>query len=178
MDALKVLEEFLNTVDERSFSRHGRIHAGGEHLTSPGALADWLAARDLADPGVELGQADLADAIALRTSLRRSLGGDDDCGGGSTEAFADYPLQLAPGRSGELRIAARSGRRWLDIVVETVAVAVCRGDWRRIKLCAAPDCRWAFHDTSRNGRGRWCDMNVCGNRHKTRVYRERHQQAT
>ncbi|MDT7623373.1 MAG: hypothetical protein QOF99_4274, partial [Pseudonocardiales bacterium] len=37
--ALNLIEEFLNTVDERSFSRHGEIHAGGEQLTSPGELA-------------------------------------------------------------------------------------------------------------------------------------------
>jgi predicted RNA-binding Zn ribbon-like protein len=171
---LNLIEEFLNTLDERSFSRHGQIHVGGERLTSPGELADWLAEHDLADLGVELGQADLAGAIALRTTLRQSLLGEVD----SATAFVDYPLQLAPHRSGGLRIAARSGRRWLNVLVETVAESVCRGDWRRIKLCAAPDCRWAFHDTSRSGRGRWCDMNVCGNRHKTRTYRERHQQTT
>ncbi len=174
MAALTLIEEFLNTVDERSFSRHGHVHGGGERLTSPQALAGWLADRDLADAGVALEQADLVGAIALRTTLRQSLADDVD----AVTAFADYPLHLAPHRSGGLRIAARSGRPWLDVIVETVAVAVCRGDWRRIKLCAAPDCRWAFHDTSRSGRGRWCDMNVCGNRHKTRAYRERHQQAT
>jgi predicted RNA-binding Zn ribbon-like protein len=172
VDALHLVEEFLNTVDERSFSRHGQMHVGGERLTSPGELADWLAERDLADAGAPLGEADLAGAIALRTTLRQSLSGDGD----AATAFADYPLQLVPHRSGELRLAARSGRRWLDAIVETVAVSVAQGDWGRIKLCAAPDCRWAFRDTSRNGRGRWCDMNVCGNRHKTRTYRERHQQ--
>ncbi|HZZ51186.1 MAG TPA: CGNR zinc finger domain-containing protein [Pseudonocardia sp.] len=172
MSALNVIEEFLNTVDERSFSRHGQVHAGGEQLGSPGELVDWLADRDLAETGLELGQADLAGAIALRTTLRRSLVGDVD----TVTSFADYPLQLAPHRSGGLRVVARTGRRWLDVLVESVAESVCRGDWNRIKLCAAPDCRWAFYDTSRNGRGRWCDMNVCGNRHKTRTYRERHQQ--
>ncbi|HEX4247091.1 MAG TPA: CGNR zinc finger domain-containing protein [Pseudonocardia sp.] len=174
MTALNLIEEFLNTVDERSFTRHGQIHLGGERLTSPGELADWLAERDLAEAGVGLEQADLARAVALRTALRQSLLGDVD----AATAFVDYPLRLAPHRSGELRIAAQSGSRWLDGIVETVAMSVCRGDWKRIKLCAAPDCRWAFHDTSRSGRGRWCDMNVCGNRHKTRTYRERHQQAS
>ncbi|WP_028936301.1 CGNR zinc finger domain-containing protein [Pseudonocardia spinosispora] len=174
MAALTLIEEFLNTVDERSFSRHGHIHAGGEQLTSPGALADWLATRDLADAGVEWAQSDLADALTFRTTLRRSLAGDVDV----ATVFAAYPLHLMPDGPDGLRVASRSGRRWLDVIVETVAVAVCRGDWRRIKLCAAPDCRWAFYDTSRSGRGRWCDMNVCGNRHKTRTYRERHQHAT
>jgi len=177
--ALNLIEEFLNTVDERSFSRHGQIHLGGEQLTSPGELADWLTDRDLADAGAPLGQADLASAIALRTTLRQSLSGDVDAATAfAATAFVDYPLRLTPHRSGGLRLAAGSGKRWLDVIVETVAASVGRGDWGRIKLCAAPDCRWAFHDTSRSGRGRWCDMNVCGNRHKTRTYRERHQQAT
>jgi predicted RNA-binding Zn ribbon-like protein len=61
----------------------------------------------------------------------------------------------------------------LDAIVETVANSVAKGDWPRVKLCAAPDCRWAFYDVSRNGRGRWCAMEICGNRQKTRTYRER-----
>lgn len=173
MPGLSLIEEFLNTVDERSFSRHGQVHDGGERLTSPGALADWLAEHELAEAGAALGQADLDAAVALRTAIRGALLGD----AGAAPAFADHPLQLAPDPAGGLRVAARSGRPWLDVVVETVAAAVCRGDWGRIKLCAAPDCRWAFHDTSRSGRGRWCDMNACGNRTKTRGYRERRRRS-
>ncbi|WP_343968651.1 CGNR zinc finger domain-containing protein [Kribbella koreensis] len=168
-----MIAEFLNTVDQRSFSRHGQNHAGGERLTSPGGLVDWLGECDLHAAGDELGPEDLTAAVALRAALRQSLSGEFDV----ATAFADYPLQLVHDDAGGLRIAARSGRPWLDTLVETVVVAVGRGDWSRVKLCAAPDCRWAFHDTSRSGRGRWCDMNICGNRHKTRVYRERHQQA-
>jgi len=41
-------------------------------------------------------------------------------------------------------------------------------------MCAHGDCRWVFYDGSRNGRGRWCTMDVCGNRAKTRAYRQRH----
>jgi hypothetical protein len=164
---LQTIEEFLNTLDERTFRRHGESHVAGEQLTSPQALSDWLAARDLPVSGTELGPADLTATIDLRTALRRTLGGDP--------ALEGYPLRLAPDPSGGLRIAARSGRPWLDVIIETVAQSTARDDWKRLKLCAAPDCRWAFHDTSRSGRGRWCSMEVCGNRHKTRTYRERHQ---
>jgi predicted RNA-binding Zn ribbon-like protein len=146
---LKLIEEFLNTVDERQFSRHGELHRGGESLTSPAALRPWLS-DDSYQPDAE----DLRKAVALRTALR--------------ENTLDVPLRLT---SAGLR--SDSGRPWLDAIVETVAESMARGDWKRIKLCAAPDCRWAFYDTSRNGQGRWCDMAVCGNRHKTRTYRER-----
>jgi predicted RNA-binding Zn ribbon-like protein len=170
---LQLIEEFLNTVDERTFTRNGERHVAGEHLTSPQALADWLAARDLLAAGVPLRTADLAATTDLRTALRQALSGEAD----AATALERYPLRLVPGTSGELRLAARSGQPWLDVIVETVAENAARDDWKRIKLCAAADCRWAFYDTSRSGRGRWCEMEVCGNRHKTRAYRERHQRA-
>lgn len=170
MATLTLIEEFLNTVDERTFSRHGASHVAGERLTSPQALTQWLTAHELAEAGAQLRPADLAATTALRTALRQAASGDP------AAALGGFPLRLAPDPSGGLRLTARSGRPWLDVIVETVAENAARGDWKRIKLCAAPDCRWAFHDTSRNGRGRWCEMEVCGNRHKTRTYRERHQQ--
>ncbi|MBL7259551.1 CGNR zinc finger domain-containing protein [Actinoplanes sp. LDG1-01] len=118
----------------------------------------------------DLGSADLDAAITLRTALRAALDGD-------AIALAGYPVHLTSDLgSGELRLSATTGRPWLDRIVEAVAMSVARGDWKRVKLCDAPDCRWAFHDTSRNGRGRWCEMGVCGNRHKTRAYRERRHQ--
>jgi len=170
---LNLIEEFLNTVDERTFSRHGEYHVAGEHLTSPQALSQWLATHDLPSAGAEPQPADLTATVALRTALREALIGNAD----ATTALTDYPLRLTPDPSGGLRIAARSGRPWLDTIVETVAQSAARGEWQRVKLCAAPDCHWAFYDTSRSGRGRWCSMEVCGNRHKTRTYRERHRPA-
>jgi predicted RNA-binding Zn ribbon-like protein len=44
---------------------------------------------------------------------------------------------------------------------------------RRLKACAAPDCHYVFYDHSRSRTGTWCDMNVCGARHKMRDYRRR-----
>jgi predicted RNA-binding Zn ribbon-like protein len=44
--------------------------------------------------------------------------------------------------------------------------------WKRIKICR--NCRWLFIDKSRNSSRLWCDMSVCGNRHKAkRHYRRR-----
>jgi predicted RNA-binding Zn ribbon-like protein len=47
------------------------------------------------------------------------------------------------------------------------------GSWSRLKICANPDCRWAFFDRSRNQQGSWCNMAVCGNRLKNRQLRAR-----
>jgi hypothetical protein len=167
--SLRVIEDFLNTVDERTFTRHGESHVPGERLTSPQALTDWLAVRDLTPGGTPLGMTDVEATIALRTALRQALVADAE----ATSTLRDYPLRLEPDASGGLHIAGASGRSWLDAIVETVANSVAKGDWPRVRLCAAPDCRWAFYDVSRNGRGRWCAMEICGNRQKTRTYRER-----
>ena len=185
---MRVVEEFLNTVDRRTFTRHGEAHAGGERLTSPAAWSDWLIDHGLAAPGTRLKPADLMAALALRTALRTALraaltdgtDGTDGAANGSdyidvARALEGFGLRLVPDPAGGLRMAAVSGRPGLDSIVETVAVGTATGEWARLKLCAAPDCRWAFYDTSRSGGGRWCSMSACGNRTKTRSYRQRHQ---
>jgi predicted RNA-binding Zn ribbon-like protein len=48
-------------------------------------------------------------------------------------------------------------------------------NYARIRIC--PNCNWLFLDGSRNGSRLWCDMAVCGNRHKAkRHYRRRKAQ--
>lgn len=171
--SLHVIAEFLNTIDERTFRRHGERHVADERLTSPEALSTWLTRHGLAGGETMLSEADVAATVDLRTALRHTL----DHTTATPAVFDDYPLRLVQRGSGDLRLASCSGRPWLDVLVEAVAQSVARKDWARIKLCAASDCRWAFFDTSRSGRGRWCSMEACGNRHKTRAYRERRQRA-
>jgi predicted RNA-binding Zn ribbon-like protein len=169
---LTVVEQFLNTLDERTFSSHGRKHVPADKLTSVEALASWLEAHELAPAGQELQPPDLAAAVALRAALREALA--DDAGGAqAAPALARFPLRLAPDSAGRLRMTADSGVPGLDAIVETVASSVAGGSWKRLKLCGSPDCRWAFYDTSRSGGGRWCRMEACGNRNKTRAYRAR-----
>jgi predicted RNA-binding Zn ribbon-like protein len=164
---LTLVEEFLNTLDRRTFRRHGEQHVAGDALTSPEALSGWLEAHHLVDEGRKLNPSDLDAAVGLRAALREALAGTVD------RPLADFPLTLVPDGSGRLGLRADSGVPGLDPVVETVAISVADGSWSRLKLCAAEDCRWAFYDTSRNGKGRWCSMEVCGNRSKTSAYRRR-----
>ena len=58
-------------------------------------------------------------------------------------------------------------------LLAAVATAQADGTWSRLKACADDGCLWAFYDHSKNRRGRWCSMAVCGNQHKARAYRER-----
>jgi predicted RNA-binding Zn ribbon-like protein len=169
---LVVVEQFLNTLDERAFSRHGHSHVATDELTSPEALTHWLAAHGLADEGQELRLPELTAALSLRAAVRESVGGGTDSAD-LGQTLAAFPLRLAPDSSGRLHLAAATGVRGLDVIVETIGTSVAEGRWNRLKLCASPDCHWAFYDTSRSGGGRWCSMEVCGNRHKTRTYRQR-----
>jgi predicted RNA-binding Zn ribbon-like protein len=43
----------------------------------------------------------------------------------------------------------------------------------RIRSCADKTCRWLFLDNSKNHSRRWCNMKICGNRMKARVFHSR-----
>jgi predicted RNA-binding Zn ribbon-like protein len=60
-------------------------------------------------------------------------------------------------------------------VLAAVHASMEEGIWGRLKSCANATCGWAFYDRSKNRSGRWCSMEVCGNRTKTRAYRRRRQ---
>lgn len=45
----------------------------------------------------------------------------------------------------------------------------------RVRIC--PNCNWLFLDASRNASRVWCDMAVCGNRHKARRHYRRSREA-
>jgi predicted RNA-binding Zn ribbon-like protein len=47
------------------------------------------------------------------------------------------------------------------------------GELRRLKTCAAPDCRAVLVDLSRNRSRRFCDTGNCGNRQHVAAYRQR-----
>lgn len=56
----------------------------------------------------------------------------------------------------------------LNSIIKSAFDTLTREDFHRIKEC--PGCGWLFLDTSRNGKRRWCDMNVCGSRAKSLEY--------
>ncbi|MCB9048086.1 MAG: CGNR zinc finger domain-containing protein [Lewinellaceae bacterium] len=45
--------------------------------------------------------------------------------------------------------------------------------WPRIRSC--PSCGWLFLDTSKGGRRRWCNMQVCGSQVKARRWYHRNK---
>ncbi len=172
------VEGFLNTLDERRFARHGQRHAGEDLLATEADLVVWLARHGLLQPGEQVDGESFALALALRRALRAALAAraGQETDPGALAAFPSLPLRLAvDGGGGAALLPAEDGARGaIAALAADVAVAAAGGVWPRLKMCAHGDCRWVFYDGSRNGRGRWCTMDVCGNRAKTHAYRQRH----
>lgn len=57
-------------------------------------------------------------------------------------------------------------------IVAAMVLAERDGIWARLKICREDTCRWAYYDRSKNSSKCWCGAS-CGNRNKTRAYRQR-----
>lgn len=177
---LALAYDLANTLDER-------VHGGYEPfdlLDDPPALTRWLAHRGLLPrrpPRVAASPTDLALAVALRDQIRAAARahGSAPLRRDRLDHFADLatrlPLVVGLDASGQLslRPAAAGVSGALARVLADALTAAGGGSWMRLKMCAAPDCQWVFYDLCRPRTGRWCSMNSCGNRMKTRAYRAR-----
>ena len=69
--------------------------------------------------------------------------------------------------------------RWHDdgwhalmaVVAASYADLLVTGEIARVRVCANPACSYMFHDETRNGSRRWCDVALCGNLVKVRRHR-------
>lgn len=178
---LAVVVDFLNTLDQRSYLRHGRRHSGGDALTTPGELTMWLVEHNLINHRSRAHVNDLELAQELRDALRTALrlrASDRVRGADLFEvngALERLPLRVACDEEGTPGLVPEADGvpGALAIVAATAVRAQLSGDWGRLKACGADDCRWVFYDGSRNGGARWCSMQACGNRDKIRAYRQR-----
>ncbi|WP_083460047.1 CGNR zinc finger domain-containing protein [Jiangella muralis] len=176
---LETVRRFVNTLD---------IDAGTDALTSPGALVAWLGATDLlSGDNHGAGRDDLARAVAVREALRQTLAANH--GGDPIPAAALAVLNDAAGRARlTATLTARDGWRprpaadgvdgALGGLLALVGDAMADGTWPRLKVCVNDTCQWAFYDESRARSGKWCSMQVCGNRAKQRAWRGRRAEST
>jgi predicted RNA-binding Zn ribbon-like protein len=155
--ALELVRALLNTVD---------LEQGADQLTG---AREWL--------GMPVAPRDVRRLVDLRETLRDAL---DPAQPHRAEALdrlnallrsARAHPRLGPDTRLTVAFPQASG---LTAVLGAVVTASVDGTLRRLKICANPECRWAFYDPSRNVSGRWCDMAACGNREKVRRYRRRH----
>jgi len=53
-------------------------------------------------------------------------------------------------------------------VIRCAANLLCSGELGRLSECNSETCTWLFLDRSKNVSRKWCDMDTCGNRAKSR----------
>jgi len=171
MPLLRV-QSFANTLD---------IEEDTDRLRDPAHAHAWLTSAGLIDEDAELGESDLREARACRGALRTLLAHNASGPAPTDQELAplrDLAQRSRPsvtiGPTGTVELSCQG-----DLVDGLVGLLLIVGDaqsdgtWSRLKLCANPDCGWAFYDRSRNQQGSWCSMAVCGNRLKNRRFRAR-----
>jgi predicted RNA-binding Zn ribbon-like protein len=168
-DEATLIADLCNTID---------VETGEDDFASPDVLRDWLSQRGLVATTATATGADLAVARRLRGGLRRSLGAEDrfSADGDLDEVAAALPLVVESTPAGpRLRPLQQGVRGGLSAVLAASIEIRARGQWDRLKPCRSHTCEWIFFDASKNRSRTWCDMQICGNRQKTRTYRERHR---
>jgi len=169
---LLLVQAFVNTRD---------LEDGTDLLGETGPASAWLADAGLIGRHTPVTASDLGVARGVRESVRDLVegigsreGGDDL---GPLRDLADtHRAQLTVGDDGALALQNPRHDDLGDGLFELLLIirrAQEDGTWSRLKVCANPDCGWAFYDRSRNQLGNWCDMAVCGNRLKNRQLRAR-----
>ena len=172
---LLLVQAFANTLD---------LEEQTDLLARADEARAWLASAGLRDPEEPGFAADLRLARDVRESLRAMIARNTD-GPPLTEAelrpleqvTSEYSPRLRVATDGTVRFGTREAGPCLSDGLAGLVLAVrdaqVAGTWDRMRLCANPDCRWAFYDRSHSRRGAWCDMAACGNRLKNRNLRAR-----
>lgn len=186
---------FVNTSSGRGTPTHQ------DHLRAYNDLLAWAHHADGLDTATTLALADLAGrkpaaarrVLARATKLREAL-----------FAIVTALARKAPPAAPDLAVlntclaaANRSARlernrrgftwTWgstppqldlpLWLIARSAADVLTAGPLERLKSCNGEACGWVFLDQTRNGRRRWCEMEVCGSRAKMRRFRARHAAA-
>jgi predicted RNA-binding Zn ribbon-like protein len=165
MPLLRV-QGFVNTYD---------VEDGTDLLAGLETARGWLTDAGLLAEGAKLDEADLALAREVRESIRALLAGGHEIES-LRRVAATHRARLTVAGDGAVGLEQAGGGELGDGLFElllTIHRAQQDGSWSRLKVCANPDCRWAFFDRSRNQQGNWCSMAVCGNRLKNRELRAR-----
>jgi predicted RNA-binding Zn ribbon-like protein len=182
--------DLVNTVD---WTRHG---PADDRLTSYERLTRWAegaelitsrlgdALRERAGVRVREEARALRQALDLRWTLRQIFvavaheaaapaTAVEELNAEVSEAMAR--LQLIRDRAspnGVLRWSWAGAGDHLESVLWPVARSAAQllvsDEVGQIRECGAADCGWQYVDRSRNGLRRWCQMEVCGTREKSR----------
>lgn len=167
--------DFVATVGER-------WRRSFERLRAPQDLARWIVGTGMLDtpPKVSVGQ--LAAGRTLREAINRLARPGIEPHPGDREELNRWASRapLAPQLTAT-RELVWVGDQPVPAMFTTIArdaVDLLSGPLAgRIRECGAADCALLFVDTSRPGRRRWCSTAACGNRVRTKAYRQRRKEA-
>ncbi len=168
--ALSLVESFLNSVD---------VESGQDDLEAMPRFQRWLRDHGRAAAADTAAETDLRLARELRDELRAELCAHHDGGPRDRSRLdrlaAGVRLTVRFDTDGSARLSPADGgvAGVLGEVLAAIARATHEGTWARLKICSADSCRYVYYDRSKNASRRWCSMEVCGNRQKTRAYRSR-----
>ncbi|TQM81574.1 putative RNA-binding Zn ribbon-like protein [Saccharothrix saharensis] len=157
-----------------------------EELHAPDDLAAWLADSRLTATApftaadVRVTEAELHAVKELRDAfwgVARALAHGDDLPPVGVDALnaatAETPRPVVDPVTRALTWAKPiTGTQVLGAAARDAVELVARGG---VRECSASNCGLLFVDTSRSGNRRWCSMERCGNRHKVRAHRARHE---
>jgi predicted RNA-binding Zn ribbon-like protein len=181
-DRLANLYDFANSLDARHFKHHGVQHPQADEITGPRELGAWMSQRGLLLTSARITPAMFEAALDLRKSVRDYLQRDPadrrkdrDAARGLNRALKLFPLvvEVRDDRGTVLRPARSDALAGLSAVVAELHESSINGTLHRLKMCASEECRRVFFDRSKPATRRWCMSSLCGNRIKTRAYRER-----
>jgi predicted RNA-binding Zn ribbon-like protein len=183
-DALANLYDFANTLDLRHFTHHGVRHQQADELQNLAAFGEWMRRHGLIEGTAAPSQKTFEAALRLRGAIRDYL----KCEPAErdrkpavtaplTAAMEPFALRVAAiGKNGfALRPVTSDAQAGMSAIVAELYDAASAGTLERLKMCAADECQRVFFDRSKPGTRRWCQSTLCGNREKTRTYRERHR---
>jgi predicted RNA-binding Zn ribbon-like protein len=180
---LALLYDFVNSLDRRRYVEDGVAHAGGDEIETPRALEAWMRSRGLLRRGEQVDADEHAAALGLRTTLRDFLRNPPERRPQAKEAAhrlsaasRKFPLTLAVSDRGEVELVPAPDSNGLGHVLGQMMALAETGRLARLKTCASEECHWLFFDRSKPANRHWCSSAICGNRVKTRAYRERQRQ--
>jgi predicted RNA-binding Zn ribbon-like protein len=168
---IDLLVDFVNTHD---------LEEETDAIADPALLRSWIA-EHAGEYLPDLDEGEARRVLAMRESLRALLRTNNggEAGEGELrplrEAAERSRYRLSFGAEGRLSLAPARGdlggfESRLLLAIERLQ---CEEAWPRLKACTDEGCQWAFYDATRNRSRTWCSMDVCGNREKTKRYRQR-----
>lgn len=186
--------DFVNTVDwtDRGpeldqFTGYGRLldWASGAGMLDRGAL---VRLREVAKAREEDAERVVEEAVQLRGTLECLYGQlvrGERASGEIQELNSAWIGRALAGLvvmdcgDGSFELGWEHIGRSLDAPLWAVAWAAAKlltsEDVSRIRRCGGTDCGWYYVDRSRNGLRRWCEMETCGTRMKSRRRAERNE---